>query len=222
MINFNDIFKNDFLAGATGKLTLPSIVMAILSAYICGMVIYFVYRRFYKGIIYSNNFNILIVLVSIITAFITLTISSNVILSLGMVGALSIVRFRTAIKDPLDVGFIFWAVAVGVTSGAGLYIMSFICTVFISLIYIVMINLKASTRVFLLIIKYENASNEKVQSILRMLNYSIKNKTGVSGKTELTLEIKSKGDNSTYVTVLSNLEGVHSATLVEYTGDFGE
>jgi len=220
--NFSDAFKNSFLNVAKGNLTYEIIFMSILSAFICGMTIYFVYRRFYKGVIYSNNFNILLVLVSVITSFIVLTISSNVVLSLGMVGALSIVRFRTAVKDPLDVGFVFWAVAIGITCGAGLYIMSVICTALISLIYIALYHFKSATRVFLLILKYDNGSNEHVQGVLRMLNYSLKNKTGTNGKTELTMEIKSKTDNSTYVTILSNIEGVHSATLVEYTGDFGE
>ena len=222
MINFTDIFKKGFLDVTTGDLSFKTILMAVLAAFICGMIIYFVYRRFYKGVIYSNNFNILLVMVSVITSFIVLTISSNVVLSLGMVGALSIVRFRTAVKDPLDVGFVFWAVAVGITCGAGLYLMSFLCSVAIALIYILLVHFKASTRVFLLIVKFDNTANENVQSILRMLNYSVKNKTGISNKTELTLEIKSKSDNSTYVTILSNIEGVHSATLVEYTGDFGE
>jgi len=220
--SFTDIFKKGFLDGGAGSLTFNTILMAILAAFICGMIIYFVYRRFYKGVIYSNNFNILLVMVSVITAFIVLTISSNVVLSLGMVGALSIVRFRTAVKDPLDVGFVFWSVAIGITCGAGLYIMSLLCTVGIAIIYIVLVHFKASTRVFLLILKFENGSNENVQSILRMMNYSLKNKTGINNKTELTLEIKSKSDNATFVTILSNIEGVHSATLVEYTGDFGE
>jgi len=210
--NFTDIFKNSFLNIAKGDLSYPTILLSLLSAFICGMVIFFVYKRFYKGIIYSNNFNILLVLVSVITAFIVLTISSNVVLSLGMVGALSIVRFRTAVKDPLDVGFVFWAVGIGITCGAGLYIMSFLSTVTISLIYILLSRMKSSTRAFLLIVKFNNSANEQVQSILKMMNFSLKNKTGINGKT----------DNSTFVTILSNLEGVHSATLVEYTGDFGE
>lgn len=121
MTNFGDIFKNGFLENF-GNLTVRGFLLSMLSAFICGMIVYFVYRKFFKGVIYNNNFNILLVLTSMITCFIVLVISSNVVLSLGMVGALSIVRYRTAIKDPLDVGFLFWTVAVGVTSGAGLYL----------------------------------------------------------------------------------------------------
>ena len=114
MTNFSDIFKNGFLENV-GNLTTPVFLMAMLSSFICGMIVYFVYRRFFKGVIYNNNFNILLVMTSMVTSFIVLVISSNVVLSLGMVGALSIVRYRTAIKDPLDVGFLFWTVAVGIT-----------------------------------------------------------------------------------------------------------
>ena len=222
LANFTDIFEQWFLDAAKCGVNFETIIKAILSAFICGMILYFVYRKFYKGVIYSNNFNILLVMLSLITSFIVLTISSNVVLSLVMVGALSIVRFRTAVKDPLDIGFVFWSVAVGITCGAGLYEMALLCTVLISLVYIALVQVKSNTRVFLLMLKYDNDANEHVQGVLQMLKYSLKNKTGIHGKTELTMEIKSKNDNSTYVTILSNIEGVHSATLVEYTGDFGE
>ena len=105
MTTFSDIFKKSFLNDASMDLNFYNIIMSLLAAYICGMIIYFVYKYFYRGVLYSHSFNILLVLVSMITAFIVLTISSNIVLSLGMVGALSIVRFRTAVKDPLDVGF---------------------------------------------------------------------------------------------------------------------
>ena len=120
MTTFSDIFKKGFLQ-ETGNLTTADFAMSMLAAFLCGMIIYMVYRYFYKGVIYNNNFNILLVLTSMITCFMVMVISSNVVLSLGMVGALSIVRFRTAVKDPLDVGFLFWTVAVGITCGAGLY-----------------------------------------------------------------------------------------------------
>lgn len=122
MTSFSDVFKKSFLSGNLADLSVTTITLALVAAFLCGMLIYFVYKKFYKGVIYNNNFNILLVMVSVVTSFIVLTISSNVVLSLGMVGALSIVRFRTAVKDPLDVGFLFWSIAVGITCGAGLYI----------------------------------------------------------------------------------------------------
>lgn len=223
MTNFVDILKKNFLEnGQMVDLSITGIFLSLISAFLCSMIIYYVYRRFYRGIVYSSSFNILLVLVSIVTSFIVMTISSNILLSLGMVGALSIVRFRTAVKDPLDVGFLFFSIAVGITSGAGLYILSFIATLFISLIYILLVQVKTNSRVYLLIVKFENESNEEVQKILSTLKSELKNKTSIKNTTELTLELKMKSDNTAYMTQLTALDGVMSAVLVEYTGDFGE
>ncbi len=223
MTSFVDILKKSFLEnGQMADLSISSILMSLISAFICSMIIYYVYRKFYRGIIYSSSFNILLVLVSIVTSFIVMTISSNILLSLGMVGALSIVRFRTAVKDPLDVGFLFFAIAVGITSGAGLYIMSFIATLFISLIYILLVQVKTFTKVYLLIVKFENDANEEVQKILKTLKAELKNKTSIKDTTELTMELRLKSDNTAYMSQLTSINGVKSAVLVEYTGDFGE
>lgn len=203
-------------------LSIVSIMMSLISAFLCSMIIYYVYRKYYRGIVYSSSFNILLVLVSIVTSFIVMTISSNILLSLGMVGALSIVRFRTAVKDPLDVGFLFFAVAVGITSGAGLYILSFIATVFISVIYVLLVQVKTFTKVYLLIVKFDNSANEEVQKILKTLKAQLKNKTSIKETTELTLELRLKSENTAYMTQLTAIQGVKSAVLVEYTGDFGE
>lgn len=222
MTQFADIFKKNFIENVTIDLNIESIIMALISSFICGMVIYLLYKSFFRGVIYNNNFNILLVMICMITAFIVLTISSNVVLSLGMVGALSIVRFRTAVKDPLDLGFLFWSIAIGITCGAGLYIMSFICTIVIGAIFMLLVQMKNTTKVYLLIVKYDNKANEEVQKILINMKHILKNKTVINGKTEITVEIKSKVENTSFVTVLSETEGVYSSTLVEYSGDFGE
>lgn len=222
MTNFSDIFKKSFLNDASMDLNFYNVIMALLAAYICSMIIYFVYKYFYKGVLYSHSFNILLVLVSMITAFIVLTISSNIVLSLGMVGALSIVRFRTAVKDPMDVGFLFFAISIGITCGANLYLMSFVCTVVISLVYIFLVKFKTQSNVYLLIIKYNEKAGEDVINILSDIKYTLKNKTIYKDNIELTLEMKLKSDNTDFVAELSKVEGVHSAALVNYTGDFGE
>lgn len=220
MTTFSDIFKKSFLNDASMDLNFYNVIMSLLAAYICGMIIYLVYKYFYKGVLYSHNFNILLVLVSMITAFIVLTISSNIVLSLGMVGALSIVRFRTAVKDPLDVGFLFFAISIGITCGASLYLMSFVCTILISLIYILMVKVKTDTHVYLLIVKYEEKAGEDVLRILSDMKYALKNKTMYRDSIELTIEMKLKSDNTEFVSAISKIEGVHSAALVNYTGDF--
>lgn len=222
MISFQDIFKKSFMEGSAFEINIENVLLALLASFICGMVIYFVYRRFYKGVIYNNNFNILLIMVCVVTTFIVLTITSNVVLSLGMVGALSIVRFRTAIKDPLDVGFLFWSIAVGITCGAGLFAMSFLCTLFISVIYILLVQVRSGGKVYLLVIQYDNAANEEVQKILAKMKSILKNRTVRGGRTELTLEIRLKGDNTSFMPMLSGIEGVDTATLLEYTGGFAE
>ncbi|NLP16694.1 MAG: DUF4956 domain-containing protein [Clostridiales bacterium] len=222
MTTFSDIFKKSFLNDASMDLNFYNIIMSLLAAYICGMIIYFVYKYFYRGVLYSHSFNILLVLVSMITAFIVLTISSNIVLSLGMVGALSIVRFRTAVKDPLDVGFLFFAISIGITCGASLYLMSFVSTIIISLIYIFMVKVRTHTQVYLLILKYDQKAGEEVHKVLADMKYALKNKTVFGDNIELTVEMKMKSEDTEFVSALSRLDGVHSAALVNYSGDFGE
>lgn len=221
MTNFSDIFKNGFLENV-GNLTTPVFLMAMLSSFICGMIVYFVYRRFFKGVIYNNNFNILLVMTSMVTSFIVLVISSNVVLSLGMVGALSIVRYRTAIKDPLDVGFLFWTVAVGITSGAGLYLISLLGTLFVAAIYILLVQVRNRTRMYLLVVKFSPDANERVLQKTESLNKVLKNKTSTRDSIELTWEVKINTDNTAFMQKLTELEGVESAVLVEFTGDYYE
>jgi len=173
--------------------------------------------------LYSHNFNILLVIVCMITAFIVLTISSNIVLSLGMVGALSIVRFRSAVKEPLDIGFLFFAISVGITCGASLYLMSFVCTILISLVYILLVKVKYQTNIYLLVLKYDKVTADAVNKELANLKYVLKNKTVFADRVELTVEMKLKsGDSTDFLTVLSDIEGVHSAILVGYNGDFAD
>ena len=221
MTNFSDIFKKGFLE-QVGELTVPGFMMSILAAFICCMIIYMVYRNFYKGVIYNNNFNILLVLTGMVTCFIVIVISSNVVLSLGMVGALSIVRFRTAVKDPLDVGFLFWSVAVGITCGAGLYVLSFLASIVIAGVYILLIKVRSRKRVYLLIVKYNQQGQESVIRALNSIQKVLKNKTTTGAYTEVTYEIRLKDENTSFLSLLSEEEGVDYATIVEFTGDYCE
>lgn len=221
MINFSDIFKKGFLQ-ETGNLTTEGFIMSMLIAFICGIIMYYIYRFFYKGVIYNNNFNILLVLVSVVTCFTVIVISSNVVLSLGMVGALSIVRFRTAVKDPLDVGFLFWAVAIGITSGAGLYIISIIGTIFISIIYILLVQIRTKKRVYLLIIKHDQNSGSDVSNALVGIKKVLKNRTTTKNSSELTYEVKINEDNTSFLNNILAIDGVESAVIVDFTGDYIE
>ena len=221
MTTFSDIFKKSYLQ-ETGNLTTADFMMSMLAAFLCGMIIYMIYRYFYKGVIYNNNFNILLVLTSMITCFIVIVISSNVVLSLGMVGALSIVRFRTAVKDPLDVGFLFWTVAVGITCGAGLYMISLAATIMIAVVYVLLIKVRNRRRVYLLIVKYRESAQEEVAKVLHHLRKVLKNRTTSGAYTEVTYEIRINENHTSFVKTLSELSGVEFATVVEFTGDYCE
>lgn len=202
------------------NLSLPRILLALLTATVCGLIIYWVYRLFYRGVVYSDNFNILVLLITVVTAFIIMTISANLVLSLGMVGALSIVRFRSAIKDPLDVGFLFWGVAAGITAGAGLYFVALIGTVFVAALYIVLTIVKKERRCYLLVVRYGIDAESNVNALLGAIKYKLKNKTQIGDKAEVTIEIKVKGNDTAQLSRFKAIEGVDSVTLLEYNGEY--
>lgn len=219
MTTFADIFKNSFLR-ETEVLTLEGFVVSMLAAFICGMVVYAVYRKYYSGVIYNNNFNLLLVMISLVTCFMVSVISSNVVLSLGMVGALSIVRYRAAVKDPLDVGFLFWTVAIGVTCGARLFMISFAGTIFIALVFIRLVKCRIGRHQYLLIIKYLDKAADNIEEEMKNRKKRLKNKTVVGDYTELTYEMNIEEEDSSFVNVLSGIEGVKSAVLIEFSGDY--
>jgi uncharacterized membrane protein YhiD involved in acid resistance len=203
-----------------GNLSPARVFTALGTAAVCGLVIYLVYRFFYRGLVFSENYNILLILVTVVTAFIINTISANIVLSLGMVGALSIVRFRSAVKDPLDIGFLFWGIAAGVTSGAGLYFTAMAGTAFIAVLYILLIFLKKQKRSYLLIVRYGKKAEEGVDSLLGTTSYKLKNKTKTGESTELTVEVKIKNNDADTLAKFNAVDGVETATLLEYSGEY--
>lgn len=199
----------------------PENVLAALGvAAFCGLVIFLVYRFFNRGVLYSENFNLLIIMVSVVTAFVIITIGTNLVLTLGMVGALSIVRFRAAVKDPLDVGFIFWAVAAGLTAGARLYLVALIGTAFIAILYIAFTLVRFDKRAFLMIIRYSNTAEVAVLSQLGKMRHKLKNKTVNTEFTEMTVEVKVRKNDTAFMDALKNTPDVDNVVLVEYTGDY--
>ncbi|MDR0463119.1 MAG: DUF4956 domain-containing protein [Pseudomonadales bacterium] len=193
------------------------VLFAMITGLICGAIIYLVYRYFYRGSFYNDNFNALLVMVTVITALIITTVSSNLALSLGMVGALSIVRFRAAIKDPLDVGFVFYAVAVGLTAGAGLYLIALLGTVVIALVYMGLSLIRFSKASYLVVVKYPPEIEKDVIGVLKKYKYTQKNKTHYGGDAELTLEVRQENDIEDK---LRAIKKVKSVVKVEYNGDY--
>ncbi len=202
------------------NLSVTTIITTLLTATLCGAIIYIVYRFFYRGVVYSDNFNILLLLTTVVTSFIIMTISANVVLSLGMVGALSIVRFRAAVKDPLDIGFLFWGIAAGITAGAQLYMVAIIGTVIIAVIYIILTICKKERKSYLLIVRYTAETEVNVNGILGAIKYKLKNKTQTGDRIELTIEVKVKNNDTSYLSRFNAIDGVESVTLLEYSGEY--
>ena len=201
------------------ELTTEYIIICMTVALACAAIIYFVYYFFYRGACYSENFAVLLVMTTLVTAMIIVTISANIVLSLGMVGALSIVRFRAAVKDPLDVGFLFWSIAAGLTCGAGLYMFALTGTVFVAVIYMAMLLLRGRAGTYLLVVRYADPAQQGVESALSGIKYRMKGRTKTAGSTELTIQLRLKKDQGSLSDRLAAVEGVASAVLVEYTGD---
>ena len=209
----------DFTA-QLADLTVGTIIATLLTATVCGAIVYLVYRFFYRGVVYSENFNILLVLTTVVTAFIIMTISANIVLSLGMVGALSIVRFRAAVKDPLDIGFLFWGIAAGITAGAQLYWVALLGTVVIAVIYILLTIFKKEKKSYLLIVRYAVSEEMNINGLLGNIKYKLKNKTQTGDRVELTIEVKIKNNDASYVSRFNEIKGVDSVTLLEYSGEY--
>lgn len=212
-----ELFGTDF---ELANISIATILVTLLTAAVCGAVIYLVYRFFNRSVIYNENFNILVILTTIVTSFIIMTISSNVVLSLGMVGALSIVRFRAAVKDPLDIGFLFWGIAAGITAGAQLYWVALLGTAVIAVLYILITIFRKEKKSYLLIVRYDASCEMNVNSVLGAVKYRLKNKTQTGNKIELTVEVKIRRNDTTYLSRFNAIDGVESVTLLEYSGEY--
>lgn len=223
LINFKDLLKNSVIQTSfLGDFSINDIVSVIFVTLIVSMFMFIIYKKSFSGNIYNHNFNVSLVLMALITSEVIMTISSNLVLSLGMVGALSIVRFRTAVKEPLDIVFMFWAIAIGITSGAKLYTLSIVSSLLIGLVTVLLLRYKNTNNVYLLIVQYENITNDELLAELSKLSYKIKSKTISMGLVELTLEIKLMGAKTTFTEELSAIDGVKTVSLVSYNGDFAQ
>lgn len=224
MLTFNDIFKSSFLEKVTSFSLVDSFI-AIGISFVVGLFIYAVYKKTFTGVMYSRTFNISLVAMTMVTALVIQGVTSNIVLSLGMVGALSIVRFRAAIKDPMDIFFLFWSIAVGILCGAGLIPLAVVGSISLGIVLVVMMNNITSDTPYLLIVRCSNDNSEKAVSGLlssRMKKYGIKSKTVTGGEyIEIIYEIRLKETNTSFVNELSGMQGVHSAVMVSYDGNYG-
>jgi len=221
-MNFNDIFKSSFLENIA-SVSFVDMLLTLGLAFGLGLFIFLVYKKTYSGVMYSSSFGGTLVALTMITSMTILAVTSNVVLSLGMVGALSIVRFRTAIKEPMDIAFLFWSIASGIVLAAGMIPLAVIGSVIIGVVMLVFINRKAVHDPYIAVISCANAAAEKAAVKFLQQNVEkavIKSKTAQNGCIEMTWEVRLLKHDTDFVTELSEMEGVNSAVLVSYNGDY--
>ncbi|MBE6747006.1 MAG: DUF4956 domain-containing protein [Ruminococcaceae bacterium] len=221
-MTFQDIFKSDFLNNVS-SVNLLDMAIALVLAFGIGMFIFLVYKKTYNGVMYSSSFATTLVALTMITTVVILAVTSNVVLSLGMVGALSIVRFRTAIKEPLDIAFLFWAIAAGIVLAAGLIPLAVIGSVIIGVILLVFVNRKSHTNPYIVVLRCDDRESElKATDFIskQVEKCIVKSKSAQKGSIELNMEIRMKDENTDFVNVLADMNGIQSAVLVSYNGDY--
>ena len=196
-------------------------IFTVIAAFLVGLYVFFIYRVTFAGVIYSRTFNLSLVMLSMVSAMVIMFMSNNVKLSLGMVGALSIVRFRTAIKDPIDTVYMFWAIAEGIALGAGYFIEGVVGAIFVGLLMVVMTMVKGrSSAPYLLILHYdESASRQIKQMVAQLPNGRIKSKTVQRDGIEMTVELRIRQSETGFVDKFLRVEGVYDATLIAHQGD---
>jgi len=221
-MTFSDVFKSSFLDRAT-EFAMVDFVIAMALSFALGLFIFFVYKKTYNGVMYSESFGLSLMAMCMITTLVILAVTSNIVLSLGMVGALSIVRFRTAIKEPMDIVYLFWAIAVGIVLGAGLIPLAVFGSLFVGVILYIFVNRKTTDRPYILILNCESRVVEKqVLGVLedKLKRQVLKSKTVSKNGIEMTFEVRLKDDNSEFVNELSETDGVNNVVLVSYNGDY--
>lgn len=222
-MTFQDIFKSGFL-DSFQSFSLTDIVLSLASAFFIGLFIFYVYQKTYSGVLYSRSFNVSLVAILLVTTLVICGVTSNVVLSLGMVGALSIVRFRTAVKDPMDLVFLFWAIAEGILCGAALLPLALLGCPVIGIFLLVFANRQQRDNPYLIIIRLEDMEREgEVAAFLRnqVKRMLLKSKTVTGGaETELIYEIRPVDGDSRFVNTISKMEGVESAVMVSYDGNY--
>lgn len=221
-MTFNDIFKSSFLENVT-SVSILDMLLAMILAFALGMFIFLVYKKTFSSVMYSSSFGVTLIALTMITTLVILAVTSNVVLSLGMVGALSIVRFRTAIKEPLDIAFLFWSIAVGIVLAAGLIPLAVIGSVLIGVFLLFFVNRKSHVNPYIVVIDCTDRDSEQraMAYLEKQVNHLVvKSKTVRKGSIELNTEIRMKDDNTDFINTLADMEGVNNAVLVSYNGDY--
>lgn len=221
-MTFKDIFKSSFIEKVS-SFSPMDMVIALGLAFVLGLFIFYVYKKTFNGVMYSSSFGVSLMAMTLITTLIILAVTSNVVLSLGMVGALSIVRFRTAIKEPLDIAFLFWSISAGIVIGAGLIPLAVFGSIFIGIVMLIFVNKKSTDSPYILLVSCSdmNAENNVTKAIKGSVRkHMVKSKTVSKKGIELTVEVRLKDMSTDFVNKISDIEGVTNAVLVSYNGEY--
>ena len=221
-MSFTDIFKSAFLENVT-SVSILDMALALVLAFGLGVFIFLVYKKTYQGVMYSSSFGVTLIALTMITTLVILAVTSNVVLSLGMVGALSIVRFRTAIKEPLDIAFLFWSIAVGIVLAAGMIPLAVIGSVVIGIILLVFVNHKSHCDPYILVMQCDGSQSEAEARAYLEKNTkrcAVKSKSAQKGLVEVNYDVRLADDSTDFINALAEMEGVKSAVLVSYNGDY--
>ncbi|MCM3340867.1 DUF4956 domain-containing protein [Paenibacillus sp. MER TA 81-3] len=221
--NFSDLIKKSVLENFNSDISIVTILLTMSIAFVIGLFIYLLYKRVFSGVLYSKSFNVSLIGMTLITALVIIAINSNLVLSLGMVGALSIVRFRTPIKDPTDLIFLFWAAVAGIVTGAGFYTLAVVGSVIVGMVLFIFIKSASFETPYLLVVNCDSAESE--QAILQKLNslvkrFNVKQKTVTDSGVEMTVEVRLGQDDPRFVNEITKLSGVSNAVLISYSGDY--
>lgn len=221
-MTFNDIFKSSFLENIS-SISILDMAIALGLAFGIGLFIFFVYKKTYQGVMYSSSFGTTLIALTMITTVVILAVTSNVVLSLGMVGALSIVRFRTAIKEPLDIAFLFWSIAAGIVLAAGMIPLAVVGSAIIGIVLLIFVNKKSHCNPYIVVLSCADSAAEKKAAEFLSGNVKkcvVKSKTAQKGMIELNFEIRMKDENTDFINSLADMPGVNSAVLVSYNGEY--
>jgi len=226
-VTINDIFSKSFVAMQSGmeRFSAVEIIINLSVSFLVGLFIFYVYKKTFQGVLYQRSFNVSLVAIAMIITLIIMTISGNLVLSLGMVGALSIVRFRTPIKDPVDLVFIFWAITVGIANGVGYFNISIIGSVVMTIVLLFMTRKSEEEQPFLLVLQVPSSVSTKpiLKSIKKDVDrFMLKSKTITHDYEEITAEIRLKGDDTEFLNKLHDEKKVLKATLITYSGDLSQ
>lgn len=222
-MSFLDTIKKSVLEQFSGGADIRDMLASLFAAFLMGAFILLIYRQTFRGVLFSKGFAFSLILLSMVTALVIRTISSNLALSLGMVGALSIVRFRTAIKDPVDTVFMFWSITCGIMSGAGLYLVGGAACLGVGLLYFVIAKFYGKTKApYLLVIRYEPEKAANIGKALKQLpRHRLKSRTVTAGGAEITVEVSLEGSEVETIDKFLQVDGILDASLVSYEGEFG-